>query len=197
MLLQYARRDRSMRVSRPPQAGEKKGTPIAEIDLRGAPKVHFLEGITASADETREIEEAVRELASTDPEKRAATFGYQEATGGAIKYYLEKATDLDRQLIDGTLRGASRTLRKASRKILGAQPPKPKVDAAEAKQAAAHGVSPEVVAEALYRAFAENSNGKIKGVPGSAKTTEIRGFWDLREVTRKALSQVYTGTAEA
>jgi len=48
-------------------------------------------------------------------------------------------------------------------------------------------VRPEFVAEAHYRAFAEN--GKVKGEPGAAKHTGIRGFWDLHEVARKILSR--------
>ena len=180
MTLLYARRGRLIRVTRPPAAGLRKGTLIAVIDLR-APKFHLLDGIVASVDETRELEGAVRELANADPEKRAATLGYQEATGGAIKYYLEKATELDKQLIGGTVRGAFKTLRKA-------QPPQLKTAPAEPKPTVAPAVSPEVVAAALYRAFAENSKGKVKGEPGAAKSTEIMGFWDLHEVARKILS---------
>lgn len=180
MLLRYARRGRLIRVSRPPAAGERRGIPIATIDFRGT-TARILDGVAASAEETREIEAAVRELASTDPEKRAATFGYPEATGSAMKYYLEKATGLDKQLIEGAVRGAFKTLRKA-------QPPKPKVDSAEPKPAVVP-ISPEVVAEALYRAFAANSKAKVKGEPGASRHTEIRGFWDLHEVARKILSR--------
>lgn len=178
MLLFYTRRGRSIRISRS-LTGEKKRMLIATIDLRGF-KVRVLDGVSASAEESKEIEEAAQELANADSEKRAATLGYPEATAGAMTYYREKATDLDKQLIEGAVRGAFKTVRKA-------QPPPPNAAVAERKQAAAR-ISPELVAEALYRAFSENSKGKVKGEPGAARHTEIRGFWDLHEVARKILS---------
>jgi hypothetical protein len=149
------------------------------IDL-WAPNLQVLDNVVVSAEELGEMEEVVRELANADPEKRAATLGYLEATDLAMKYYLAKATDLDKQLIEGASRGAIKTLRQA-------RPPKPKVEPTEPKQTVGP-ISPEIIAVALYKAFAENTKGKVKGEPGGARRTEIRGFWDLREVARKVLS---------
>lgn len=179
MLLSYVRRGQYIRVSRPPAAGARRGELIAVIDLR-ALKVRFVDGTAVLPEEASEIEEAALELRSTDPEKRAATTGYSDATAASLKYYLEKATELDKQLIDGTVRGAARTLRKTL-------PPRPK--APEADRSAISPIDPDVVAKALYRALGENAKGKVKGVPGEARRTEIRGFWDLRDVARQILSQ--------
>ena len=179
MLLRYTRRGNSIRISRPAAEGARKGQPIAVVDLRET-KVRILDGVSASAEEAKEIEEAAQELRSADAEKREATFGFSQASGRALTYYREKATELDKQLIGATVRAAFKSLRKAS-------PSTPKA-AAKVKPPA---VSPEAVAKALYRALADDGKGKsqVKGEPGVATQTEIRGSWNLEEVARKILSQ--------
>jgi hypothetical protein len=177
MLLRYARRGNSIRISRPAAEGARKGQLIAVVDLRKF-RFRILDGVSATAEEAKEIEEAAQELKSADAEKREATFGFSQSSGRALKYYSEKATELDKQLIGATVRAAYKSLRKAS-------PPNPKA-AAKVKRPA---VSAEAVAKALYRALADNAKGQVKGEPGAATQTEIRGFWNLHDVARKILSQ--------
>lgn len=187
MRLLYARRGRFVRASRPPSDEMPKGKVIAVIDLQKG-RARIADGVAASAEEQKEIDEAVQELKSSDHEKRAATVGYAEASRGAMKYYVDKATYLDKQLIGGTVRATF----KAYRKTLPpkpAKPAKPDPEGVETAKPAVAPISPEVIAKAMYRALAENSKGKVKGEPGANKRTEIRGFWDLNEVAKKMLSQ--------
>lgn len=178
-MLTYSHRGRHIRVARPPTAGASKGTIIATIDGRTF-DIRAAEGIEIASDDWREIESSAQELRSADGAKRAATLDFTAASNRAVKYYLEKATALDKQLIAGTIRSAARAIRKA-------EPPKAKATIDEKRTSAP--ISPEVIAKALFQALEANTAGKVKGDPSAAKRTEIRGFWDLNEVARILLSQ--------
>ncbi|TAJ92123.1 MAG: hypothetical protein EPO10_07255 [Reyranella sp.] len=181
-MLTYTVRRRRIKVARPPRGSMSTDEPIATIDLRRL-SVRMMDGIEATPDEIKEIEGAAQELRAAGTAKYAATLGYIETTNKAVEYYVTKATDLDKQLISGTVRMASKAIRKA-------MPPKPQAAPAETKSQAP--VTPEMLAEALYQALgatASSSKYKLQGPPRSGRQTEIRGFWNLTEVARNLLSR--------
>lgn len=187
-MLNYIQRGRFIGVSRPPiSGGPKRGQLIATIESRNF-SVRFIEDAKATKDEVDEIEGAAQELKAAPSERQAAIFEYPTATRSVMTYYAEKANDLDKQLIGGALRGAFRTLRKLTPREPNEATDRPKA-AAEQKPSAS--ISPEQLAAELHKVLEScaSKTSKIKGIPGNAKKTEIRGFWDLNEVARRLLSQ--------
>jgi len=98
-MLNYSMRRRRIKVVRPPSESAPKSEHIATIDLKRF-TVQIMDEATPG--EIEEVRGAVEELRTSSPEKQAATFGYAEATKGAVEYYLTKATDLDKQFISAT-----------------------------------------------------------------------------------------------
>lgn len=185
-MLNYSLRRRRIKVVRAPTQSAPQSEHIATIDLKRF-TVQIMD--EATPEEIKEVQSAVEELRTASPEKKAATFGYAEVSKGAVEYYLTKATDLDKQLILATARGAFKTIRRS-------MPPNPQAAPAEQpEQAAAKSqapVTPEMLAEALYQALAATappSKYKLQGPPRSGRQTEIRGFWNLNEVAKSLLSR--------
>lgn len=111
-MLTYAQRGRRIRVVRPPTTAEAKGTLVATIDIRTF-EVRVPEGTEVSQEERQEIAASAQELKAADPQKWAATLGFSAAVSNALKFYVEKGTALDKQLIWRTVRQAAKALRKA------------------------------------------------------------------------------------
>ncbi len=186
-MLNYLLRRGRIKIVRPPTESAPKSEHIATIDLRRL-TVQIMD--EAMPEEIKEVQSAVEELRNSSPEKKASTLGYAETTKGAVEYYLTRATDLDKQLISATARGAFKTIRKSNPPSPQAAPPE-QAEPAEAKSQAP--VTPEMLAEALYQALATTappSKYKLQGPPRSGRQTDIRGFWNLTEVARNLLTRI-------
>ena len=185
-MLIYADKIQTIAVSRPQAAGsEAQPVHIASINKRDF-SVQLEAKAAPTTEEIREVEATATGFKWADDVRKEAVLRFPVSARRAARFYVSTTSDVDKQLIGAAARRAARIVKKNT--------PRPSDDAKTTNQAVPQaapspaGWSPEMVAQALFKALSTNSSGKVKGEPSSGKRTEIRGFWDLNDVARRLLS---------
>ena len=181
MMLSYTDRGRVIAAYRP-GSKETRTKPVllGTIDKRVF-NVRLAPKAGATAEEVQKIEDLAQSFRSADQDRKEAVLQFPPASRKALKFYMTKASDADKQLIGHAVRAAARALRKAMPATAGAASSKPSTFSRAP-------VTPEALAFALYEALGESGGGKVQGEPHRGRKTEIRGHWDLNAVARALLS---------
>jgi hypothetical protein len=179
-MLIYVDKGRGIRIYRP-AAKDSRERPqlLATIEKRRF-SVRAIPDANATEEEAREIETFASDLKDADPDRKAAVLQFPASAANAIAFYGTKATDIDKQLISGAVRWATRAIRK--------QAPLPAPSERPVKPSQSTSPSPEALAGALYKILSLNVTGKVSGKPGTTKRTKIAGSCDLMEIARALLA---------